>query len=329
MASVGRKRKADKDLPKYWKRKHGAIYFIVPRRHAAVGKVGAWIKLGATEEEAYRTYANLLAGQRAGTMQQGFDKFEKEVIPTKKSAKTRKDYKLMIKRLGAWCGHMPQGSLSRGLIQRYVDARPPVAANRELSLLNQACKKMMRWGWLNDNPCVGVERNEERPAREGVDHVYLAMAWRLALPWMRATMALAYVIGQRRGDVRKVKETDFNSAGALRLKQNKTDTELLLESTRNLKAVREYALAVRPLKNPIGRWLICNEFGRPISESVFKREWTRIQAELVKQGGERFKFKSIRTQSGTDHPTGKHLGHVDERTLNKFYRLGPKKVTPI
>ena len=52
---------------------------------------------------------------------------------------------------------------------------------------------------------------------------------------MRALMVMAYVIGQRRGDVRKLRETDFTGRGLL-LGQNKTGTELLMQWTPNLRA---------------------------------------------------------------------------------------------
>ncbi|MGH8632093.1 MAG: hypothetical protein ACREU7_15200, partial [Burkholderiales bacterium] len=254
-ATMGRKRKTDRDLPKYWKRSHGAIYLIVPRRLAAIGKPGAWIRLGETEEESHRTYADLLAGERAGTMQQVFDRYEKDELP-KKAPKTQKEYRLQLARLGDWCGQTPLGSLTRAMVQQYVDRRPPVAGNRELSLLSHACKKGIRWGLLNANPCDDVERNRERPAREGVDPLSMMLAWQAAKPWMRALMTLAYVIGQRRGDVRRIKESDFTPRG-LRLVQDKTKTELLLLQTRSLRLTKEYALSVRPV-SPIERWLVCN-----------------------------------------------------------------------
>lgn len=326
MAAVGRKRKADTDLPKYWKRSHGAIYLIVPRRLASVGKPGAWIRLGETEEEAHRSYADLLAGESAGKMQQLFDRYEKEVLP-KKAKSTQVEQGRQLRELGAWCGNAVLGSLKRSMVQRYVDSCAPVSGNRKLSLLSHVCKKGMRWGLLEDSPCTGVERNKEDPQQELIDPVSQMMAWRIALPWMRALMVLAYVAGARRGDVRKFRDKDFKT-GMLALTQNKTKGMLLLRQTLGLRYAREYAVKVRPV-TPIEGWLVCNQWGRPISDSVFRREWMRVRAELKKQGGAPFMFKSLRSQSASDHETGEHLGHEDQRVLKKHYRLKPKVVTPL
>ena len=330
MADVGRKRLHDTDLPRYWKRSNGAIYLIVPKRYEAIGRVGSWVRLGAELDEAHRAFADLLAGERAGTMQQLFDKFTRERLDEKTSTlgeKTLEEYQRQIRKLGDWCGRLPQGGLKTHMVQAYVDQRPPVAANRELSLLNQICKKGIRWRMLTENPCNGVERNKERPAREGADHLSMMIAWREARPWMRALMAMAYVIGQRRGDVRKIRDTDFTGRGLL-LGQNKTGTELLIEWTPNLRAAHAYALEVRRVAST-ERWLIPTSHGTPVSQAHFKREWKRIQAKVIEAGAPPFMFKSIRAQSATDHETGFHLGHVDRRVLDSRYRLGPRKVRPI
>lgn len=302
------------------------IYLIVPRKYPTLGKPLTWIRLGTTLEEAHRTFANLLAGERAGTMEQLLDRYEKDVLPTK-GKKTAKEQGRQLERIRKWCGKIPLGGLTRTMVQRYVDERPPVAGNRELSLLSHIFKKGIRWVLLNETPCSNVERHREKPTREGVDFASMIMAWRAAKPWMRALMALGYVIGQRRGDVRFLKESDFSYRG-LQLTQSKTGSTLLMEWTPNLKAAHAYALEVRKVSS-IERWVVSTNQGKPVSESSFKREWKRIQALVVKDGGKRFMFKSIRAQSATDHETGAHLGHKDPRVLKKHYRLGPTKVRPI
>ncbi|MEQ1440577.1 hypothetical protein AAG565_14555 [Fontimonas sp. SYSU GA230001] len=101
-----------------------------------------------------------------------------------------------------------------------------------------------------------------------------------------------------------------------------------MEWTRNLHVAHDYALSVRRVPTT-DRWLIPTSHGTPVSEAHFKREWKRLQLAVVDAGGRRFMLKSIRAQSATDHETGLHLGHTDQRVLDKHYRLGPKKVRPI
>lgn len=331
---MGRKRVVDIDLPKGWRRHHGAIFLRVPIGLAHIGKVGQWIRLGSTEREAHMRYAELLAGSAAGTYSQLFARYRKDVLPGK-APKTKKDQEKQLDRLDAWCGSSPLGTVMPADCVEYLErrgAKAPISANRELALFSHCCTKGIAWRLLPSNPCIGVERNDEDPDEQPPGDFELMTAWTLARPWMRALMGMAYVTGLRPSDNRLLRETMFDREGLrvspAKTKRRKTRNELLLTYTWGLRAARAYALSVRPV-TPIERWLVCKPTGREYSAREIRREWSRIQKLLRKQGLPTFKFKNIRTRSGSDHETGAHLGHSDKRVLEKHYRRRPVRVSPL
>ena len=42
-----------------------------------------------------------------------------------------------------------------------LSARAPTHANRTLAVLSKMFSLAIRWGWRTDNPCRGIERNQE------------------------------------------------------------------------------------------------------------------------------------------------------------------------
>lgn len=333
MARMGRKRKRGKGLPERVYISRGWYFYADPRPGEGWKKLAREGDLGGM----YRQLATVQAGDAAGTMQALFKKYRAEELP-KKAPKTQKLQGKELTKLEAVYGRMPPDEITSQMVGQYLTERSaPVAANREIALLSHVFTKGIRWMLAERNPCLGVERNEEKPRRHKIVDLDLMRAWLIAKPWMRAMMALGYVTGQRQGDLRRLKDTDFASRG-LCVMQGKTGTELLLKWTPNLIAAQKYALRVRATTlngdgeekvKPIGRWLICTRRSAPYSAMSIRREWTRMMRALELQGGQRFQFRDLRPRSATDHATGEHLGHKDQRILDRHYRLGPKVVKPL
>lgn len=323
---MGRKRKRGKGLPERVYISRGWYFYVQPTKPKPT-----WVRLAREGDLGgmYRQLATVQAGGAAGTMQALFTKYRADELP-KKAPKTQKLQGKELTKLEAVFGRMPPGDITPQMVGQYLTERSaPVAANREIALLSHVYTKGIRWMLAERNPCLGVERNEEKPRRHRVADVDLMRAWLAAKPWMRALIALGYVTGQRQGDLARIRETDFGARG-LRVLQGKTGTELLLTWTPGLRAVQSYALKVRGEKvKPIGRWLVCSRMQQPYSAREIRREWTRIMGALVAQGGDRFQFRDLRAQSATAHGDGSHLGHKDPRVLERHYRLGPKIVRPL
>jgi integrase len=328
---MGRKRIRGKGLPSRVVISRGWYFYIHPTEKTAAGSP-IWKKLAREGHlgDMHRALANVVAGDVAGTMGALFKKYRADELP-KKAPKTQKVQEKELQRLEAVYGRCSPDKITPQMVAQYLTERgaAPVAANREIALLSHVFTKGIRWLLAERNPCLGVERNEEKPRRHRIADSDLMRAWQLAKPWMRTLMALAYTVGQRKMDVARIRETDFGAKG-LFVKQGKTGTELMLAWTPGLRAVKAYALSVRGEKvKPIQKWLVCNRVGGHYTDRTIRREWTRVQDELEKLGGERFQFRDIRPRSATDHADGTHLGHKDPRVLERYYRLGPRVVQPL
>lgn len=334
MARMGRKRKHGKGLPTRVVISRGWYFYIHPTERTASGSP-VWKKLARDGHlgDMHRTLANVVAGDVVGTMSALFKKYRADELP-KKAPKTQKVQEKELQRLEAVYGRCSPDKITPQMVAQYLLERSaaPVAANREIALLSHVFTKGIRWLLAERNPCLGVERNEEKPRRHAIADSDLMRAWLIARPWMRALMTQAYITGQRQADVLKILETDYDRRG-LTVVQNKTATVMLLEWTRGLRDARDFALAVRAAHlgkvKQLRPLVVCNRRGQPFTARTMRKEWERVMRELGQQGGTRFQFRDIRPRSATDHASGEHLGHKDQRVLDRHYRLGPRVVQPL
>ena len=96
--------------------KHGAYYYVtLPERK--------WIRLGTSESDMYTALAKIKAiDAGAGTMAEYFDRYEKEVIPTK-APRTQLDNLAEIKNLKQAFGKMLPENIKPKHVYAYLDAR--------------------------------------------------------------------------------------------------------------------------------------------------------------------------------------------------------------
>ena len=73
-------------------------------------------------------------------------------------------------------------------------------------------------------------------------------------------------------------------------------------------------------------YVFCRRDGKPYTKDGIESMWKRLQNEWASAGGEKFQIRDMRAKSGSDHETGKHLGHRNDRTLQRHYRRLPDAV---
>jgi site-specific recombinase XerD len=100
----------------------------------------------------------------AATMADLCDRFEREYIPRKRPA-TQRDYRQQIAvDIRPALGRMKVAAVTFADVDawhRKISKRAPTHANRALAVLSRMFSMAIRWGVRTDNPCKGVERNQE------------------------------------------------------------------------------------------------------------------------------------------------------------------------
>ena len=266
------------------------------------------------------------------TMSRIFDRYQREVVSTK-APRTQKDNLRELGLLRRAFGHMPPEDITPQDIYAFIDARQaPVRANREKALLSHVFRYAIRWGNAATNPCQLVSRNPERPRSRYVEDHEFQTVYDLALPVIRVAMELAYITGLRQGDILSLRLQNVTEQG-LRVVVGKTRSRtgraLLFEWT---KALREAVEAAKQLRHGVrSMYLICTRTGQRYSSSGFQAMWRRTMGKAIeeKRLAERFTFHDLRAKAGSDSEDDGLLGHEDSRTLRRYYKRKPLKVTPL
>lgn len=283
----------------------GFYWFVRPDK--------TWIKLGKTETESLKAYAELLAEPSGFTMSHLFDRYIKNEIP-KKAERTQFNNLREIELLRNVFGKMKPSQVKKKHIAQYLDLKGNVAANREIALLSHVFKKAIRWGMLELNPCTDVERNKENRNEKLyiTDEQYQAI-YSIAPDRIQIAMELARITGLRQGDLLRLTWDNITEKGLL-VKMGKTGKSLLFEITPQLAALLDRCAA-------IGDDFLLGKY----SSSGFQTAWQR----LIKGQPMRFKFMDLRAKAASETNNATELlGHADSRVTEKHYKRLPRKVRP-
>jgi len=306
--AVGRKRKTNKELPRRVYIKSGTYWFV--------DASNKWHKLGRTKTEMYQALAILL-GDSPNTLLHHIERYEREIMPTK-AISTRKSQSGQLKRLKAVFGNMAPETVTTIDIAGFLDRYPsPVNANRHIALLSHIYTKLIRWGVVESNPCLGVERNKEHARTRYVEDDEFWAVWAKMPRHIQLLMELALCTGQRQGDLVSLKWSQVTDDG-VHFQQSKTGRRLIVTWTPALEDVIK-----RCRKGVSGIWVVRKPDGQPFKPSGIQTAWQRFMSTY---DGERFTFHDIRAKSASDHETGAHLGHTSEATLRRIYRRKPEVV---
>jgi integrase len=216
-------------------------------------------------------------------------------------------------------------------------------ANREIAWLSAA------WNWGRDrgitkalNPTIGIKRHKETGRDIYVEDDELALILSHADEPLQEAIELAYLIGQRPGDLRQIMETDIRN-GTIEVEQDKTGAKLrvevvgaLAELIERIKARKGKVKGVRSLA------LICNESGQPLGKSAMRYRFDKARDAAAKDAPNQamadrirsIQFRDLRAKAASDIESLKKaqllLGHTTEG-MTEHYRRKRKgiKVSPV
>lgn len=344
---MGRRRRHDLYLPKRMYERRGKFYFDSPITKK-------WEPLGDDLGQALAKYGQLIGPAWSGrNVGDTIDRYKTQITPLKKSAQTRKDEARMLERLKGVFGEMLQDNVTHQHLYRYLDSRcddrpkfrhlnrpAPVAAFHEVMLLGLVFSKGIRWGVAGTNPVTSLTFDDAELARykpkrnRYVTDAEFEGVRQLANPRMQLAMELARNIGQRRGDLLRLRREDLSAEGIL-IRQGKTGAAVLVEWTDELRSIVDRLQALPP---HIPRdYLIRKRNGRPYTADGFTAIWQRLVTKALKAGAitERLTFHDLRAKAATDSAQAedaqKLLGHTNLQTTKRHYirRQKPTRARPV
>jgi integrase len=212
-------------------------------------------------------------------------------------------------------------------LHRDIGKRAPTHANRVLALLSKMFSLAIRWGWRSDNPCRGIERNQEQKRRRYLSGDELA----------RLTVALAAHRDQQAANiVRLLLLTGARRGEVLAAEWNQFDLETGTWSKPGA-TTKQKTDHIIPLSAPVRQLLADRLKERDRSEYLFpgrlgghRRDIKDAWAAICKSAGItglrvhdlRHSYASHLANAGFGlHIIGSLLGHTQPATTHRYAHL--------
>jgi len=311
------------------------------QRRYTIGTFGDWKTTQAREEAKRLKRAVDGGGDPAGEREDSraapsvadlCTRFEKDYIPRKRPT-TQRVYKQQIA-----ADVLPEFGEDKVAAVTHADVdswhhrlsgRAPTHANRTLALLSKMFSLAMRWGMRADNPCKGVERNQEHKRTRyltGPELARLSAALaELADQAAGNAVRLLLLTGARRGELLAAKWKDFDlqrrapvwtKPGATT--KQKTEHRVPLSA-----AARQLLVEMRAQADDSGYLFPARGGGhRPHINEAWIRLRKAAKLPGVRLHDLRHSFASIAASSGLSLPViGALLGHTTPVTTARYAHL--------
>jgi integrase len=298
--------------------KHGRYYYVHANR---------WHALSREFPEALKQYADLIKqGDKTTLARDMADVMAKAVL----APNTRRAYEHSANVILDAFREFHPSQVKPHHIGQFMDAfaGKPSMANRHRNVLMLLFAQCVRVGSASVNPVRDIKPFKSRTRDRYITAQEYAAIRSHAAPEIALMMDMAYITGQRVSNVRLLRLSDVSDAGVY-VKQQKTNTKLLIEMTPDL---RETIAAVKALHPRVqGLTLFHNRQGAPWSDSYVRQQWRKA---CLLAGVEGATFHDIRAAAGTDAKRAgidskALLGHRSDSAHQRYMRdKDVQRVTP-
>jgi len=227
-------------------------------------------------------------------------------------------------------GDVPVDTVKPEHMLLYFDARSSkVSAKKEIKFLSVLFNWARARGYMiAPNPVAGTTRQMKVKETRSiyVTDDMLALVYKHADPIIRDALDLAYLIGQRPTDVRRLRWDQIQD-GDLCVEQGKTSAKV------RIKIVGELAELLDRIRDRVvlGATIISDPNGQPLKEfgyfrSHFDKARTAAEKEAKEKGVPflRFQFRDLRAKAASDLDSmtqaRKLLGHTTENMTRNYVR---------
>jgi integrase len=212
-------------------------------------------------------------------------------------------------------------------LHRKVSERAPVLANRMVAILGKMFTLAVKWKLRTDNPCKGIERNQEHPRQRYLKPEELRRLTK-ALAEDRNQQAadvfrLLLLTGARRGEILSAEWDSIDLAAGTWAKQASTTKQKQHHQVPLSAPARQILTRLRE-KNPTSPWVFPGRNG-PLKGDI-KRHWKRICTaagiRALRVHDLRHSYASQLASAGVGlHVIGQLLGHSQVSTTHRYAHL--------
>lgn len=342
----------------------GKVWYYLDRGTQPDGS-RPWVPLGSNFPDALRRYAELVetACAPAVTIPELLHDWNNQTAPGR-SAGTLDDIRFSLSNLLRFFGDPPApcDQVEPVHIRQYLDWRvaeakkakqeknarrekegkqplsikpneSSVRANREIAWFSAA------WNWGRDrgrikaqNPTHGVRRHKETGRDIYVEDDEMAAIMAKADEPLREAIELAYLIGQRPGDLREIRETDIRD-DCIMVEQDKTGARVRIEIVGALGALITHIRARKAgIKGVRSLSLIVNEAGQPLGKAAMRYRFDKARSLAASAAPNKefaarirsIQFRDLRAKAASDMDdlalAQKLLAHTKRDTTEHYVR---------
>lgn len=305
------------------------------------------VPLGTDFDQALAKWREIheRAPRIAGTLEEAFTDWERDVLPTYENAETKRGYAKSLRFLRPVFGEATWDQVDLPALKAYLRARTAkTQGNREMALLS------IIWNWARGEgytalpwPAAGMERsrwkNEEQPREFEVTPELFAAVYAEADQTLRDCMDIASATGMRLTDARQVL---LPAGDLLRLKANKTGKKADFDL--RLSAVLPDLLERRRALKADHLMLLSTPDGRPVTQRMLRDRWDEarehaaIKAYIANEdefarGILAMYLRDMRKMASdlveTDEEAAQLLQHGSVALTRRHYRTRAAKLKPV
>jgi integrase len=332
MGDMGRPKGRFQDLPPHMTGRESGR-----KVHYYYQAAGRKKPLGTDKAEALRQWAILEAGSIGSSFMPVSDAYEKHVNATFEADSSKRHYTTALKQLRKSFGKARLEQIEPHHVKKYIRRRSKKGAAMFEKRILSALFNWAREEGLTTapNPCHGIKFSKAEMKVIGKlgkrDRYVQAAEFDAVLlkadPILQDAMELAYLTGQRPGDLLKMTRQDMRE-GTLLIVQDKTGAKVPIRIEGKLKRVLERALA-RP-RRIRSMYIIADEHGQRITYNALNKRFVKARKDA---GVDYWQFRDIRAKTATDLPDLKSaqglLGHAKETTTTIYRRSKGTPIAPL
>jgi len=258
-------------------------------------------------------------------------RFERDYLPRKRPS-TQRVYRQQIRTdILPPFGKMKVAAVTYADVDGFhhrLSARAPTHANRTIAVLSRMFSLAIRWGWRADNPCRGIERNQEHKRTKYLTSAEIARL-STALTEVRDqnganAVRLLLLTGARQGELLAAKWRDIDLEAGVWAKPAATTKQAALHRVPLSAAAVQLLSEMRTQADDDAEWIFPARGGghRPHVNEAWIKARKAAKLDGIRLHDLRHAYASILASAGLSLPViGALLGHATPVTTHRYAHL--------